>query len=311
MSLNMSKSDKSKTRSAPIVKKEVRNTAKVGEAISITLVKENRMKDYIRIFLGSLSGTRREAILHPPIGQTGLGEDEWVMSDPSDIPLLLSRVDDPKKEALRDLRTNWILEKAVVAGHLKKEADGTYVYAVGEPTTRSVFFAQLRSEWAAKQPKDQKGKFDLNSALAACVDQRNTAERAVRKMLADYAKEAEGKFPSRYLTCGGSRGDRPQVSVQWAKGPPAQSVCDMLVLHGINGPPAGPLTGNSDGDTVAGTDVPGTVCTSGTGNSTQWCFLPADLPTDIRKGTRASLAKVKKELEAATGKKYNFTVSEA
>jgi hypothetical protein len=283
----------------------------VGEVISITLVKENRMKDYIRVFLGSLSGTRREAILHPPIGQTGLEEDEWVMSDPSDIPLLLSRVDDPKKEVLRDLRVRWILEKAVVAGHLKKEVDGTYVYAVGEPSTRGAFFAQLRSEWAAKQPKDQKGQFDLNSALAACVDPRNTAERAIRKMLADYAKEAEEKFPSRYLTCGGSRGDRPQESVQWAKGLPAQNVCDMLVLHGINGPPTEPQTEESGGDTVDGTSVPGTVCTNATGTASQWCFLPAGIPKDARGRTRALLATAKRELEAATGKKYIFTVTEA
>jgi len=284
--------------------------AKVGEAIPVTLVKENRMKDYIRIFLGSLSGSRREAILHHPIGQTGLQESAWVMSDPSDIPLLLSRVDDPKKEAIRDLRANWILEKAVVAGHLKQDVDGTYVYAVGEPTTRSVFFAHLRSEWAAKQPKDQKGKFDLNSALAACVDPRNAAERGIRKLLADYAEEAERKFPSRYLTCGGSRGDRPQVAVQWADGLPAQNVCDMLILHGINGSPTDPQTEGTDDVTLLGMTVPGTVHTSVTGNSGQWCYIPMDLSAKVRKDTRASLANIKKDLEAETGKKFSFTVTE-
>jgi hypothetical protein len=298
---------KLKTQSSPVIKKAVVNTANPGEALPVKLVKGNYAGDYVRVFLGSLSGIRREVILHHPIGITDLDGDEWVESEFSDLPLLLSRKDDPYKNKLAELRAGWLVSEAIASGYLKREPDGSVVYdVVSTTTTRKQFFDELKAEFIKNQ-RDTKQKFDINVALAGSIDVRSGKEALIRKLFAEKAEEADAKFASAYLTCGGSRADRPQVPVKWAKNLTPQIVCDMLIKHGLDGPQI--TTDVASVGVTASVAPPSTIAVSNTGKGTyQWCFLPKDLKPETKRDAKKAFKELKDIFGAETGKDYIFSV---
>jgi hypothetical protein len=306
--------NKSKTKSNPIIKKVVKNTANVGDKIPVELVKDNRIQGgYLRGFLGSTTGVTREYILHHPIGVTHLEDDEWVISDPSDVPILLSRTKDPYGQKLADGKAKFLTDKAVEAKYLKLIEGGDLVYTKGKPTTRKAFFTELETEFQAREkPAGSNVKFDVQAALGTSTDDRARVETHIRKLFADMRGEADARFASNFVTCGGPRGDRPQVPLGWAKGLTPANLSDMLLKHGTEGPPRTVEPTESVG--VAASvqmDFGGSVNTSSAGQPGQWCYLPRGLSKKVKKEVKLQLQQVKLLLEKETGEEYFFEVSHA
>lgn len=274
----------------------------------MVLSKDKRVGDYLRVYVGATSDVHREFVLHRPIGLTDLQDDDWVMSEPSDIPILLSRSEDPNKKVIADQRANWLIGKAVEATLLKAEKDGSIVYNSSNPTSRSEFFSELKSEFEKNERKGSKSKFDLLSALNKSTDPRAGVELRIRDLFSKRSAEADGSFPSTYRTLGGVRGDQPQVALSWARGLKIQEVADVFIKHGVNGPPiaGGPRVGGY-ARKVPVDDI--SVLTKGSeANPNQWCFLPDGLDKTIRKDVHDKLRKVRNIVNSKLGGEFIIQV---
>jgi hypothetical protein len=306
----MSNNNSTKTRSAPIVKKEVKNSCGPGTNIPVILNDEPRLGEYLRVLIKSTTGVTRELIFHHPIGVTDLDDDDWVISEVGDIPSLLSRTKDPYAEEIATARAAWLEQKAIEAGLLEKDASDNTVYTGSKKTTRATFFKELKEIHSKKKTDKVKlDKFDLKDALSRSVDPRAAKEAAVRDLFANQAAAVEREFSTTFRTMGGSRGDRPQEAISWAKKCTAASLSDMLIKHGIEGPMLSASAG-SIGDTKP-LSVPKEVTANTTGReSNQWCFLPSSLDKTAKKRTKDALNNIRSALDAAGHKDLVFTVSE-
>jgi hypothetical protein len=297
--------------SQPIIKKIIKNTANVGEKLPVVLVKENRLNDYLRVFSGSPNGVSREFVLHHPIGITDLAVDDWVMSEPSDVPLLLSRAKDPNGQRIADAKAKWLTEKAIIANILRREGDGNIHYAVEDSSTRKEFFEELQLEFAKKQKADKtKNKFDLNTELDASDDPRAAKEAELRTLYAGLKTAVDARFASTYRTCGGSRGDHPQEALEWAKGLTLPVISDMLILHGTNGPQKKPAPVASAAIESSNKSVPDSISTYSKQHG-QWCFIDNSIPADKRDNMKKTLRTLRENLKAVMKKDYTFTIAEA
>jgi hypothetical protein len=306
----MSNNTSTKARSAPIVKKEVKNSCGPGTNIPVILNDEPRLGEYLRVLIKSTTGVTRELIFHHPVGVTDLDDDDWVVSEVGDIPSLLSRMKDPHAEEIAAARAAWLEQKAIEAGLLEKDASDNTVYTGSTQTTRAAFFKELKEIHSKKKTdKVKPDKFDLKDALSRSVDSRAAKEAAIRDLFANQAAAVEREFSSTFRTMGGSRGDRPQEAIGWAKKCTAASLSDMLVKHGIEGPMLSSST-ESVGDAKP-FRFPKRVTTNTTGGeSDQWCFLPGSLSKTAKKKTKDALNNIKNALDAAGHKNLVFTVSE-
>lgn len=299
--------NKPKTRSAPIVKKEVKNNVGPTKPMVVNLTKDTAVGDYLRIFLGTNLGGKTEMILHRPIGVTDLDKDDWVLSEPENIQFLIARSEDPERAKIAQAKNGWLLDKALGANLLVKE-EGTdrYVYP-GTKETRTEFFTRLKTAW--KNDKQNEGKaFNLATALSRSNEPVAPVEIKIRNLFTELGPEAEREFRSVFRTHGGARADRPQESLEWAKSRTLQEITDTILKYGVSGPPIVPAV---RGDVGVAPNAPsmGTLVAEPPGQPGQWCFLPDSFNAKKKLEVKAALKAIKEKLETDSGTdKFQFSV---
>lgn len=195
---------------------------------------------YIRLFVGSPVGeTPYEVILHRPIGITDLDEDDWVLSEVSDMALLLAREEDPGAKKLQDIRLKVKIEKAVADNKIV-DNDGILSYP-GTGVERKVFLEPLRAE-AKKLAKAHAMALQAQSGYepSAPASKKKTDNDFFRELLqsksevdqnamaelefSEYMKSDEleeyavNLHPRTFRTKGGTFAENSQRALDWAKG---------------------------------------------------------------------------------------------
>lgn len=243
------------------IKKVVNKKAKPTENLSLELLKDTEVGEYLRLFLGHVGGTANEMILHHPIGVTDLDKDEWVLSTPEDIAHLKARSEDPNKASIHAQRLKALKDGAILAG-LVAEKDGALVYPM-TGMARSSFISglKLRHENKHQYQKDYKFILDLALGEEDPADLDAQSEIAYRKWLKQNQPVVEKKFPLTYRTLKGPLMDTPQAPIPWLKGMKIGETSSSLLKHGIVGPVTG--IGNADPDDLT---------TNPSGEVGQWFF---------------------------------------
>lgn len=235
--------------STPVIKKVTKILAsELQENLKVKMTKHSKY-EYIRMFLGGPEGeTPFELVLHRPIGITDLDRDDWVMSAPTDIALLLAREKDPEEGELLKKRLVAKKKHAAAKNLIEIDEDGIVYYPIqGEDgviakVARNTFLADHRSA-AKDQAKKLKADFKAWQTAdarirAAVAPVKKTESEILHEILvangtpnamkeiafSDFmSKKAtndkvEKEFPSLYRTCGGPYNEKPQVPVQGFKG---------------------------------------------------------------------------------------------
>jgi hypothetical protein len=274
---------------------------------------KDKVSDYLRVFYGTPDDLRREILFHRPIGINDLDAvNDWVLSTPKELGLLLSRKDDPSKESLEKVRSKWILNRLVELSLLRVTGEGEYVYEVdGETSTRKAFFTELKKEFEESEAAkaNSKLKFDLADALSRSADPRGGVEAKIRNQTPGLGQTAAELFPTLHRTRRGINEDVEQTAIGWAKGLSTTQLADMLIRHGNEGPKPAVKPAS-----VAGTSAPTSASVSVTsvsiGKTKLHCVLPADIPKDVESVIRSHIGKARAAAESATGKKYLFEMRE-
>jgi len=123
------------------------NPAHAGE---FSFVNDPRVKDSFVVMVAAPEGIR-SFTFHHPIGITKLDGKQWVVSETSDIPLLLSREKDPNKKLVDEARDGKILRSAVRAELLK--TSGTRVFYPDGVERNPLTAAARKQAVAAKAAK--------------------------------------------------------------------------------------------------------------------------------------------------------------
>lgn len=290
-----------------MIRKVTSNKTPPDDKLRTELVEEKRLGTYLRVFLGSSNGVRRETIVHRPVGITDLDGDEWVMSELSDITYLLSRTRDPRAQMIDAARSKWIEEQLLVDGLLKIVNDEAVLSVMNNPMSRAAYTKSLREAWkAAGNPNKS---FDLATELSKSADPCAVKETEIRSRLATkLGGEADLKFKSAFRTCGGSREDRHQEAVKWAKGLTMTSVMDTLLNYGIHGPSIISSTDDEMGDTGSvSEEVP--ILVKSPGQENQKFFLPRSFDPKLKKEVRDLLKAIEVKITGAhADKKFIFSV---
>lgn len=170
--------------------------------------------------------------VHRPIGVTQLEDDDWVVSETSDIPNLLARAEHPDAKRIEEQRST---ERRFLAA-----AAATGLVVSGAGTARSVegpdgsdFFAALaeaRRLAKAQAPKGQQPTPDAYKRLLISDEMRAANEAYLTAISSEAVRtQAEGMFPlPAYETRGGPLADRPQVARPSLKGKSRAQVKDAL-----------------------------------------------------------------------------------
>lgn len=218
------------------IKKVVSRKAKPTENISVELLKDSDVGEYLRLFLGYVGGTANEIILHRPIGVTDLDKDEWVLSSPEEISHLKARSEDPNKPSILAERASMLREEAVNQ-NLLKLVDGNLTYP-SNGMVRSAYIAGLKKKHEDAHQNQKDYKFILDLALAA-EDPKDLSvqnEIAYRQWLKQYSPVIEKVFPLNYRTLKGPLADTPQAPISWLKGKRIGEVSNSVLKYGIEGP---------------------------------------------------------------------------
>lgn len=176
-------------------------------------------------------GITREVTFHHPVGATPLDDDEWVMSERSDIPLLLARVG-PEPQVLAAYRAAtevYRLTAAVDAG-LLVVVDNEYFYP-GVPRVDRT--ATLRAARAAlKLYQRGKGQDDPDRTLPDYLPER---ERPLEEALTtfwgseQFREDLNSDVPEpAHETMGGTFADQSQTPVPFLKGKTTAGAVDAL-----------------------------------------------------------------------------------
>lgn len=166
---------------------------------------------------------------HRPIGVTPLGSDEWVATPTEELPLLLSRAQDPRLKAVQAAYEAHLLNQAVVANHLVRR-EGV-VFLPGN-TTLSRADITAAAEAAAKAKlaagRNPKASEIVEEFPSSVKDQEKVLRTFLSSEVAREAARAAHPLP-RYETVGGLRGDRKQTGDPRYKGKSQKEVRDMIV----------------------------------------------------------------------------------
>jgi hypothetical protein len=278
------------TQRQVVVKKTVAKKGGPTEAIPVDLVTNKGVGDYLHLFVGGPKGIPSGAVLHHPIGITDLDDDTWVLSNPEDVRLLLSRSKDPRAAELNEKRAAFLRRQAVDQGLIGLDSAGELVLKDG--TKRSDFLATLKKD-ATEINKDTKGwKYSADAVLAREDDVLAEQEKTYRAFLRSQSKVAEGKYPTVYRTMGGPMADIPQRPVFWLTAKTLAEVQTSVFMYGVTGPPVSQVA-NAAANSAPPAPVP-------TGD--QWAFLPDEATQEEKKAFKDVFRKGKRSLEQKFGK---------
>jgi len=197
--------------------------------------------------------------IHRPIGFTDLDDDDWVCSRTGDIQDLLSRQDDPGREARQKAVTGFLIEKVV--GELQSEYPISIVDGVvmldGHPRPEVL-------KPAHKAVKD-KGMDHMNGAFPTYIGFLNrkiqAAETEFWLMINDpkWKEWADSQFSkSTYRTMGGPKADRPQFAAFGLKSKSKQEALDVIsrrIWSAVNEGLETPVEKEDSGSKFLGTEV--------------------------------------------------------
>jgi hypothetical protein len=247
------------------VKKTVNKKALPTENISVELLKDKAVGDYLRIFLGSTSGTPTEMILHRPIGVTNLDPDDWVLSSPEELAQLKSRSKDPNYASIIAKRNQYIRDAAVTAKKLSVKDGAVFYFGHEDKKERSQFIEDLKKKHLKEHEKEKNYMFILDLALEqeekqVLVD----AEKDYRKWVKPVQKKAEELYPQTFRTMKSPLSDIPQTAIAWLKATKITEVGHMFIKHGVTGPATLPEdNGDKDDFTID----------ASSGATDQWFFF--------------------------------------
>jgi hypothetical protein len=229
MSPQKTKKDKAPTR---VITKQVVPNLNPTAAASLVFKSDTKVGKYLRIIQGSPSGNT-EYILHHPIGVTALRGDQWVLSDPSEVAHLVSRIDDPdaekRKQDLEELQLHACLKLPDVFA----DADGLLEYTA---FTKIGTYSDFRA--TVKEAKKSAGsKWNRANWLNQSTDERAKIELRLDAIKAKTQVEFERKYPNTYQTRGGPRRDQDQVALEWADGLSLEQLQNELFRAYSEGPP--------------------------------------------------------------------------
>jgi len=297
-----------KTKSSGPSVKKVQNKAGPSEALKVILNRETKLGNYLRLFVSTDLAAKREYVLHHPVGMHSLQDDDWVVSEVSDIPLLLQRSDDPNAQKLIALKSGWIQEQLVAEGLITLNSNGEGTYP-NSGKVRSDFLKSLKEAWKKENPDGKKTNFRIGDALSLSSEQAASEESDIRAYMAVIGPVADLKFKSNHETKGGTRGDRPQVCSEWMSGKTPNELLDALVKGAIEGPSTTKTTGGDGAmdDVGVADEVIDNII--GGGHPDQWCFLDPSISAEGKAKIKPTLRTIKEDLSSNNEDEYVFIVA--
>jgi hypothetical protein len=210
----------------------------VGEnTLPVEAIQSQSVKGALGIVI-ALPGHVRSVSIHRPIGQSGLEDDDWVITPTGEVTELLSRQEDPDGKKIEVARQKFSDEYLITAGCFERNATTGLLHYVGMPAKSRRDF--LKSANAA-QKSDPKGSYLEHLH----VEWAEIEERA--RILKDsfaFKEELEKSIPrSSFVTASGPFSDRPQRSAARLKGKTAEQVADIAyraIFDLSAGPPSVP-----------------------------------------------------------------------
>jgi hypothetical protein len=215
----------------------------VGEStLPVEAIQSQSVKGALGIVI-ALPGHVRSVSIHRPIGQSGLEDDDWVITPTGEVTELLSRQEDPDGKKIEVARQKFSEEYLISAGCFERNATTGLLHYAGMPVKSRRDILKTAN---AAQKSDPKGSY-LEHLPTECAE---IEERA--RILKDSSafKEELGKaIPnSSFITASGPFSDRPQRAAARLKGKTAEQVADIAYraifdlstgTHGVPVPPSG------------------------------------------------------------------------
>jgi hypothetical protein len=121
-------------------------------AVGVTFSNDQRTKDAFVIMIVSASGTRQFTV-HHPVGVTPLQDDVWVVSETSDLPNLLMRINDPTKKDV-DARRDASLRRALARMNVIILEGDRVFYPNRVDRSDAISVARKKAETAKASGKD-------------------------------------------------------------------------------------------------------------------------------------------------------------
>jgi len=177
--------------------------------------------------------------IHRPIGWTSIGDDTWVMSETSDIPSFLLKVEHPKEKEFNEQAYKFAIDECVKAGLLERSTNDKLVYP-GTGMERANFrklieklkkFNEKQVDWTknpdpAKPPKRPEGLPEGWLPDNKILDAEATIAKSLKENL---AKFHETNKISSYETTGGAYGNKRQRPIRGSKGQRLVEVCESVM----------------------------------------------------------------------------------
>lgn len=223
-----------------------------NEKVGLSSTATGKIGEYCLLSIVGPLGSNQYTVCHP-IGITDLDDKSWVILRSEDVTATLSRVDDPRKKEIDQLRTKFRSEELVNAKLLVKEKGSAgeilLYYQCNSVNPRSFILASARQEMKAtlKPLKEELSKLpkkgsserrkEINDSIQSGGNILNyldedirAAEVEIRKFLNDPALEEAAceKHPYNHRTLTGPFGDMAQCEVTGVGGKPLLDVVASL-----------------------------------------------------------------------------------
>lgn len=200
---------------------------RIGQGCPIPITLEQGLDNRSIMVHTATAATSRNVVVHPPIGKTPYGQDEWVFSSQGDIPLLLSRRDNPERARVLERRQLRLFQIAVDRG-IFLMIQGKLHYKTKVDVDRASFRKALRESYKKAHPDSE---FTEAMVLAEADDDVRQSEREFSELSRDedITRAIEAEYPDTYETCAGPLGDQKQVPVPNLRGKSTVQVMDYIM----------------------------------------------------------------------------------
>jgi len=218
--------------------------------MELQIATDPKLGEYAILCLVGPFGAQQYTICHP-VGITDLSDDDWVLIPTGEIPVTLSRRQDPNREEINKQRSVMRISELVEKGLLcsKKTESSFLVYYpsdmvvprsahLNEANTRKkAELRRLKLELSNLEKGDAARKQVLNSEIQRCADilqflpeSVRAEEIKVRRFLNDPKVEERiaNKHPYLHRTMVGPFGDQPQRAITGARGFPLADVIGAM-----------------------------------------------------------------------------------
>lgn len=197
------------------IKKEKKSKFGPTRMLDATLITEATLPDAFVIILG-IAPHLEQYTVHHPVGVSGLGDDEWVLTPTSEIHFLLGRREDPDKKARQESREAAALSNALKKGSLLQDVGEGVMYPTKVP--RHSVLAEARK-------RRGEGNVDIMLLLSPQYQQ---LEKAARADLAEGKDVWDSFNPDTFKTLGGPMADKRQEAHPRLRGKSAMQARDWF-----------------------------------------------------------------------------------